>query len=274
MIASVGVCVASVVLGHGFWGEHVEGNGKKTTESRPVTAEVRRVSIAVPLDVEIREGNQTGLSITIDENLQPLVETRERGDELEIRIRENVSFQGKGRIDLTVTRLASMHAAGSGDVHVVTAPVARNLELATAGSGDVTFEGLADDLLLASSGSGDVQSKGDAGRVELVASGSGTIRHDGGSKSMRASSNGSGGLLLRGSTGSLEVVCSGSGDVQAKDLAAKTAKLELVGSGDVTLTVNGGELSLTLAGSGDVDWWGQASTMNVASVGSGTIQHH
>ncbi len=274
MIGIVGVYAAGAVLASWGFGGSVEGDGKKTTEVRPLPAAVRKVSTSVSLDVEIKEGDATGIRITIDENLQPLVRTRVSGDELEIDSEHGLQYHGDGRIEITVARLESARTAGSGDLRVVTAPIPRDLELASDGSGDVSLQGRARNLRLTTGGSGTIEATCDAEEVHLETSGSGGVTYAGKSKALHATTSGSGGLRLKGATDSLDAVSSGSGGIEARDLAAKTAHVKTAGSGDLTLTLTGGELSIVASGSGDVDWWGQASSVSTVAATSGDVRHH
>lgn len=212
------------------------GSGKKVTQQRqvPEFSEIRNDGA---LDVDVQVGPATSVAVTIDDDLQPLVETVVRGDTLVIRTRESVSYHGEGRVAVTVPRLTACAVHGSGDAVI-------------RGQGVGAPAGLALDV----DGSGDVRWSGEAARLT-------------------AHIDGSGDVALAGKAQALTVDVNGSGDVKAKELAAGTADLTVNGSGDVEATLAGGPLRVRVHGSGDVRWWGEASSVDAVAHGSGDIAH-
>jgi hypothetical protein len=213
----------------GLWGD-VKGSGTKTTEQRTVGA-FEKVRLVGSLDARVTVGAPVAVQVTIDDNLQPLVETRVDGDTLVIRTRESVSYRGEGRVDVSVPSLRAFSIEGSGDAAI---------------------EGGSGDLALAVSGSGDLAWHGQAGALDASVAGSGDMK-------------------LSGKAESIRVSVAGSGDVDADGLTARSADVQVSGSGDVRLHLEGGELSAAVAGSGDVTWRGQATVTRAAVAGSGEI---
>jgi hypothetical protein len=215
----------------------VTGSGNKVTQSRQVPA-FSAVRNDGSLDVTVEVGPAASVAVTIDDNLQPEVETTVTGDTLVIRMRRGgVSYRGEGRVAITAPRLTGYAVHGSGDAVIQ-------------GNGS----GAPADLTLSIDGSGDVRWTGEAARL--------TTRIDG-----------SGDVALSGKAQALQVNVNGSGDVKAKDLVAGTAGVEVNGSGDVEATLAGGPLRVRVHGSGDVRWWGDASSVDAVAHGSGDIAH-
>jgi hypothetical protein len=65
----------------------------------------------------------------------------------------------------------------------------------------------------------------------------------------------------------------GSGDLDARDMIAGGADIDLDGSGDLRATVNG-TVNATLDGSGDVDLFGDVQTDRLDKKGSGDVEVH
>ncbi len=224
----------------GAWGWNAtKGDGKKVTQAREV-GPFSRVRLVGSLDARVRVGGPRAVTVTIDENLQPLVEVGVEGDTLVIRSRE-ISYQGEGRVEIAVPALSAFAIEGSGDAEIAPAQ-ATSLERATG------------DLALSISGSGDIAWRGQAGRLTAAVSGSGDMK-------------------LSGSASSVEISVAGSGDVSAQDLAAGSADVSVAGSGDVAVRLTGGALRASVAGSGDVTWYGEGRVERAARAGSGEITH-
>lgn len=122
------------------------------------------------------------------------------------------------------------------------------------------------------SGSGSVKSTGKFSslkEIDIAVSGSGDITLDIDAKDTGVRISGSGEIVLAGTTQSLEVAISGSGDVMTKDLVASTCKIQISGSGDAAVHVNG-DLETHISGSGDVRYKGTASVTAKIS-GSGEV---
>lgn len=214
------------------WGGSVTGDGHKVTQSRAAPA-FQAVRLEGSLDVQVQVGPPTAVSVTIDENLHPLVETTVQGDTLVIRTRDSMSYRGEGRVTVSTPTLRALTIEGSGDAIV---------------------EGGQGDLALAVSGSGDISWRGAAGRLSVEIEGSGDVR-------------------LAGTADHAALSVAGSGDVKARDLTARGAKVEVAGSGDVEVTLGGGTLEASVAGSGDVRWYGSAQVERARVAGSGEIVH-
>ena len=122
------------------------------------------------------------------------------------------------------------------------------------------------------SGSGSIKSTGKFSgldEVEMAVTGSGDITMQIEAKETELHITGSGEIELAGTTRSLEVEITGSGDVMTKELVASTCKIQISGSGDAAVYVNG-DLETQISGSGDVRYRGNASVTAKIS-GSGEV---
>lgn len=98
--------------------------------------------------------------------------------------------------------------------------------------------------------------------------GSGNIALLIGAETAEATLGGSGSITLTGSTAKVEAKLSGSGQIDARDLAAVDAKVEISGSGKVSVNVRG-EFNATITGSGDAVYYGNPAKVVTNDSGSG-----
>jgi hypothetical protein len=232
-LAALGLALTPLdASAHGWWGSGTSGDGKKVTQQRTV-GEFQAVRLEGSLDVEVKVGAPPAVAVTIDENLQPLVETRLDGDTLVVTTTGSMSYHGEGRVELTTPSLRAF---------------------AVRGSGDAVIEGGQGDLKLSVDGSGDLTWRGAAGKLSADIAGSGDV-------------------ALAGTADLAILEVAGSGDIKARDLAARSAEVGVAGSGDVEVTLAGGTLVARVAGSGDVHWYGTAQVERASVAGSGEIAH-
>ena len=99
------------------WGKKVTGSGVSKTETRQVSG-FSGLSLGVSAKVEIRQGNNEGVTITGDDNIVPLVETVVEDGKLKVRWNERNLNTSYKELKLTVDAktMESVSVAGSGDV--------------------------------------------------------------------------------------------------------------------------------------------------------------
>ncbi|MBV9986578.1 MAG: DUF2807 domain-containing protein [Chitinophagaceae bacterium] len=215
--------------------EKIEGNGKMTKETRPVSG-YSAVSSSGAWDVMIAYGESNSIQVEGDENLLPYIETKVEGDKLVIRTTKRVNLRSRNRITVYVsmTRLAGVAVSGSGDI---------------IGQGKFRFDG---DSYFHVSGSGNIKMNFDrVGSADVSISGSGGIR-------------------LSGATQSVKARISGSGNADCSELVADDASAHISGSGDVKLNVNR-SIDASISGSGNVSYRGAASDIKKHISGSGRL---
>jgi hypothetical protein len=226
-LALVLAALPATALAHG-----VRGNGEKTTARRdlpPFTA----VRLEGQLDAEVKVGPAQSVAVTIDSNLQEHVQTRVEDGTLVVRMKGNVSWDGEGRIELSMPALRAFRIEGSGAARI----------------------------------------DGGQGDLELVLEGSGDLRWAGKAAKLKVRIEGSSDARLEGTAEALAVSIDGSGDVDAAGLTAKDASVNVAGTGDVELTVGGGAFTAAVSGTGEIAWHGSASATSTSVSGTGTIVH-
>jgi hypothetical protein len=206
-----------------------QGNGQKVTQARTV-GDFDAVRLEGSLDAKVQVGPAVSVAVTIDENLQPLVETRLDGSTLVVKVKD-ANYSGKGEVAITLPTLRAF---------------------AIEGSGDATIEGGTGDLKLSIAGSGDLRWTGKAGALDAQIAGSGDMKLTGEAESARLAIAGSGDIAAAPlKARNAEVSVSGSGDVELT-LTGGLLSVEVAGSGDVTWHGEARLGRLSVAGSGSV----------------------
>lgn len=229
--------MGSLTLSLGLAGCHpgVDGNGERVDEVRK-TATFTRVRSNCELDVQLVQGDQQSLTVSLDSNLQELVETRVVDNTLIVDLKDNVGEILDGpHVLVTVPELTAAKLDGSGRMTLALDEPELPLDLFLSGSGDLRFSGKTAAIGAYLSGSGDLRLEGETGDAELKLSGSGAIRGQG--------------------------------------LNASSAAIVLSGSGSISATVQD-SVSVSLSGSGQVDLFGPASLDSAHDTGSGDIVQH
>ncbi len=215
------------------WGKKVTGSGVSKTEMRQVSG-FSGLALGVAAKVEIRQGNNEGVTITGDDNIVPLVETVVEDGKLKVRWTErniNASYK-ELKLVVDAKTMESVSVAGSGDVVAETLN-AKKFSANVAGSGDVRVRNLT-------------------------------------AESVSAKIAGSGDVELGGKAGSLECKISGSGDIKADNLETKSSSVSIAGSGNVSLWAVE-SLKVSVAGSGDVRYYGDPQ-ISKSVAGSGNVK--
>lgn len=213
----------------------VDGNGDRQDEARPVPA-FSRIRSDCELDVQVVQGDEPSLTVSLDSNLLDLVETRVSGDTLFVNLTDQVDRTVDGpHVLITVPELSAAKLAGSGSLTLSLDEPGQPLDLYLAGSGDLRFDGTTAALGAYLSGSGDIRLEGDTGDARMKLSGSGAIR--------------------------------------GRALTASSAAIELSGSGDISATVQD-SVRVALSGSGRIELFGTASIADYHDTGSGEVVQH
>jgi hypothetical protein len=182
-------------------------------------------------EVLVRVAPETSLTLTGDDNLLPLVRTEVREGTLHIGATRGVSSRRGIRVSLTTPSLQAVAVSGSSRVD------ARRFR--------------AEAFRASVSGSGNLSAEGETRTLEIALSGSGNAR-------------------VTGSAERVAAALSGSGDLDLLRLSARTADVQVSGSGTAALLASD-ELNASVSGSGDV-FYGGAPRVTSHISGSGTVE--
>jgi len=210
----------------------IKGSGNLVEKKREIGS-FSKLRIEGPLDVQLNQGATETLSISAEDNIEPLIETRLDGDALVIALKGGAGFTTRKppRLMLGFRKLNAVQIKGSGDVSI--------------------DQLKAEQFAVNISGSGDL----DIGLLEA--------------RELSASISGSGDVHIAGRAEQQNWSLSGSGDVSAASLSGRAAKAQLSGSGDLSLGVLE-QLDANLSGSGDLSYAGRPKLTQKIS-GSGEI---
>jgi hypothetical protein len=232
----------------------INSSHKMKTETRSIGADVAVVNLKGPIDMVLKQGSTAGLIVSGEENLLPLVKTEQKGDTLNIDIKESfLHLHRPLRVEVTLPKLRELDSMGSGD-SIVSGFNGDQLKLNMRGSGDVRFNGNYRSVNASTMGSGDLDlALADSNDIDLTIMGSGGISTSGNSKSLTAHVMGSGDLGARkmiADTVNLAVMGSGDSEIYARQVAI----LDLKGSGDIEVHGSPGRREVNRLGSGEVNW--------------------
>ena len=198
--------------------ERVSGSGRTSTEQRSLPP-FQGVALSGSMDLVVRQGSTQQVEVTVDDNLLPYLETEVTGSgadaRLQVRWKRGMSIYTKtdARIHVTVPRLTSLAASGSGDMTVEPFETP-SLSISISGSSDTRLQKLTTAALQISiSGSGDVEGAGSATRLKIGIAGSGDVK------------------LREMKSDEVSVNIAGSGDASVH--ADKALEVRIAGSGDV-----------------------------------------
>ncbi|WP_404839787.1 head GIN domain-containing protein [Aeromonas media] len=212
----------------------VSGDGAVIEQRHPLGREVTRVLAGVPANIHLVAGEASGIRIRGQGNLLPYLELTEKGDKLEIEVKEGYRLEPPEPIDITITL-----------------PKVEELALAGLARGDLSgFSG--DELVLSVAGLGDiVASQLALDRLEGNIAGAGSLD------------------LGEGSAREVELNIAGAGGVSGAQFKGEEVEVNIAGSGDVA--VNASELlKIGIAGSGSVSYLGNPR-LESEIAGSGAI---
>ena len=209
-----------------------------TSETRPIDANVTKVSLGGMATLQLRQGPTASLVIYGDSDTLKQVTTVQSGDTLKIDMSRGVHFfslHAKSiRIVMTLPKLTEFTSTGIGSAQLN------------------DFSG--DDLLLDVTGAGDVNAATHYKHVTARSSGVASINlNDGDSDSIDVSLPGAGHVLLVGQTKTLTSHLNGVGSMDAKDLKADTVNSYLNGVGSIKVYAK------------------ETAIMNLSGVGSATV---
>jgi hypothetical protein len=211
-------------------GPSVAGSGVVTTETRTVPA-FERVDVGGEYDVVVRVGATRSVVIAGDDNLLPLIRTEVREGTLHIESEEDLRPRDGIRIEIGIESLRGIHSGGSSDVAVR-----------------------------------DVRSPA----FDASVSGSSELSADGAFGDLSASISGSGEIHMDGTANAIDGQVSGSGELDLLEVRARSARVEVSGSGGATVNVSE-RLDAHVSGSGDVRYAGRPA-VNADVSGSGSVE--
>ncbi len=131
-----------------------KGSGVSKTEQRE-TGDFEAIELSGSSDITVQCGQETSVTVTIDDNLLEMITTEVDDGALEIGQTGSYSSKIGLNIDIATPKLNRFEVSGSCKAEIIDC-VTDHLELEVSGAGDLTVSGTVDSVTLELSGAGDV----------------------------------------------------------------------------------------------------------------------
>lgn len=196
-------------------GNTVVGSGKETSLQKNLS-DFKAIKINSSLDLVYTQGGKSGIKISGDDNIVPLVQADINEGVLTLGLKKSYSSSMPLVVELNSSQLHALTVSGSSDVKL-NALSGKKLQLKLTGSGEISANGSADKLSITVQGAGDIDTKDLSAKVVKVSlSGSGDINLTA-LQSLKADLSGSGDITYYGSPSKIEKQITGAGDFEAGD---------------------------------------------------------
>ena len=188
----------------------VQGTGPIKTSQINIRS-FSKITSNVSANIKVSLSDTVSCSVTAQENIVPLIEISNSGNELIIK--SSKSYETNMPVDIIVSTkmLEEITLTGSGNIDVLNPVKSNSLKITSKGSGNILVSAYVETLKASLLGSGEINLKGSAGKSNLEIKGSGSI------------------LASSLSTNSTSVVVSGSGNAEVN--AVSNLNAEMNGSG-------------------------------------------
>jgi len=236
LIKTVAVLLLMTTFTMQIQAQRVNGNGKLVEKTRQV-GNFESLGVSGSFDVFLAKGQEGRIELSVEENLEPYLETEVEGGKLKVRWKKGSNIRTTKSTKLTVffEEVNGVALAGSGDIISRDPLVANEMEIAVAGSGDVRLQLQVGSAVAEVSGSGDVE--------------------------------------LSGTCTEFEAAVAGSGDIKAYELKSEKAELKISGSGTIHANAEK-ELTARISGSGNIRYKGSPRIEDIKVSGSGNVSKY
>jgi hypothetical protein len=225
----------------------------RTSESRPIDAQVVRVKLEGVIDLKLKQGEVAQLVISGDKKLVAKTRTTITGDTLRIDTDAKTFKLGNNslRAELTLPKLREVSSESVGWTEVR------------------GFSG--DELELALEGAGSMKVISNYKHITANLGGVGSMHIHGGTyDGIDLNLRGAGLVTLTGRAKWLKATMGGLGGLSAQEFDVETANIDLSGLGDAKINVKK-DANLTLSGMGSVTVYGKPLNRQVSVDGLGKV---
>lgn len=230
MTLTVSSCFIDINDDDGLFG-CVDGSGPIVTETLNL-ADFTGIRLNLPVEVILRQGEIQEVTVEGKQNIINKLERDIRNGIWDIETKDCIRDIGNMKIFITIPDITDLAIAGSGNIFGENVFVIQDIDLGISGSGDMDLALECDDITLNITGSGNIK--------------------------------------LEGTADGLDFKITGSGDINAFNLAALRARVDITGSGNAEVSAQD-ELDVKISGSGDVRYKGNPN-LNVSITGSGKVE--
>lgn len=153
----------------------IDGDRNVVSKERKIGEDFSRVKVSSGIDLYIKQGNKTELTVEADENLHDYIITEVRGDQLKIYVDGNIWRAKARKVYLTVISIEELKATSGSDVFSQGVIKAKDLDLSTSSGADMRIEIDAYNVTTHSSSGSDLRVSGKANTHETSASSGSSI---------------------------------------------------------------------------------------------------
>jgi hypothetical protein len=203
-------------------------------------------------NVHITQGKKQSVKIEGQENVIEVINKEVKSGVWSIHNTQRVKKAKRVNIYITIPTVELIHVSGSGNLKGKnTFKNLKDVELAVAGSGNLSFDFEGEDVVCKVSGSGNMNLNLIADEIDSAISGSGNIE-------------------IAGEASSFTGRISGSGTMAGRNLQVNVADINITGSGDCEIGVSD-LLTTKVSGSGSVYYSGNPK-VDIRTTGSGKVR--
>lgn len=220
---------------------HISGTGFGTPGSGTVISESRtlplfdQVEYAGSGEIRISQGELTEVTVTCDDNLLPFITTEVDGNVLRIKTTQGISPSNELSFAIVCPELHRLQLGGSGPA-IVEPQECKSLDVGLTGSGSARLEHVKAD-------------------------------------SLTVNATGSGSIAGAGQVGTINASVTGSGSISIQEMQAQTVQANVMGSGGMQVYASE-SFQGSSTGSGSIVVYGNPTSKQANTLGSGTIHYH
>jgi len=214
------------------WENSVSGDGNVVTDARDISG-FTGIHASCGVDVFLSQGDYH-VEVVADQNLQDVIKTEIEGDKLIIKTKQGIRNAASKKVFISLPELKKLNISSAGDVEGETPFHCEDLDINISSAGDLSLEVYANNIGI------DISSSGDA--------------------------------KLSGETENLRADLSSAGDLNAFDLLAKVAKVQVSSAGDARVNASE-ELDMSASSAGNIYYTGDAQVIRSNTSSAGDIIH-
>lgn len=211
----------------------VKGDGNVTTTNREINGDFNAIEVSRGLDVYLTQGDEEGIRVQADENLQEIIIVEVENGVLNIYAEDNISSAASKKIMVNFKNIERISTSSGSDVISTNVISAEKLEIYTSSGSDVELEVEVENLICESSSGSDIK--------------------------------------LSGRTNTFRAEASSGSDIKAANLKAVKTRAEANSGADITVNTSQ-ELTANANSGGDIKYYGNPEKVEKNDGPSGSIR--
>jgi hypothetical protein len=159
-------------------GEQVVGSGRAITEEYDFSG-FTRVNVGSAFEVDVNQGDNYAVAVTVDDNIVQYLDVRLDGDTLRIGLKPTIRFGFRNtvlRAEVTMPELEGLDVSGATRTRVNGFSSDKMVEIEVSGASQLTGDVSSSEMNIEASGASRVELNGETGRLDARASGASTLR--------------------------------------------------------------------------------------------------